>query len=174
MNNEIIMVIIIMTILLVVIGWLVYRRSVKIHHRLQMNEVFTNISHELLTPLTVISASIEKLRAQEPQHTKDYALMELNIERMTRLLQEILETSKSQAGELRLRVSQGDVIAYIRETALSIEPLMYKKGLTFDIQCNPQSMMGWIDTDKVDKIIYNLLSNAAKFTNAQGTVTLKV
>lgn len=174
MNNEIIMVIIIMTILLVVIGWLVYRRSVKIHHRLQMNEVFTNISHELLTPLTVISASIEKLRAQEPQHTKDYALMELNIERMTRLLQEILETSKSQAGELRLRVSQGDVIAYIRETALSIEPLMYKKGLTFDIQCNPQSMMGWIDTDKVDKIIYNLLSNAAKFTNAQGIVTLKV
>jgi DNA-binding response OmpR family regulator/nitrogen-specific signal transduction histidine kinase len=171
MNNEIIMIIIIMTIFLLV---LVYRRSIKIHHRLQMNEVFTNISHELLTPLTVISASIEKLHEQEPQHAKDYALMELNIERMTRLLQEILETSKSQAGELRLRVSQGDVIAYIRETALSIEPLMYKKGLTFDIQCNPHSMMGWIDTDKVDKIIYNLLSNAAKFTNTQGTVTLRV
>jgi DNA-binding response OmpR family regulator len=51
---------------------------------------------------------------------------------------------------------------------------MYKKGLTFDIQCNPQSMMGWIDTDKVDKIIYNLLSNAAKFTKAQGIVKLKV
>lgn len=168
------MIIIIMTIFLLVMGWLVYRRSVKIRHRLQMNEVFINISHELLTPLTVISASIEKLREQEPQHTKDYALMELNIERMTRLLQEILETSKSQAGELRLRVSQGDVIAYIRETALSIEPLMYKKGLTFDIQCNPQSMMGWIDTDKVDKIIYNLLSNAAKFTKAQGIVKLKV
>lgn len=174
MNNEIIMIFIIMTIFLLVIGWFVYRRSVKIHHRLQMNEVFTNISHELLTPLTVISASIEKLQEQEPQYAKDYALIELNIERMTRLLQEILETSKSQAGELRLRVSQGDVIAYIRETALSIEPLMYKKGLTFDIQCNPQSMMGWIDTDKVNKIIYNLLSNAAKFTNSQGIVTLKV
>lgn len=174
MNNELIMIIIIMAIFLLVSGWLVYRRSVKIHHRLQMNEVFTNISHELLTPLTVIAASIEKLREQEPQHAKDYALMEINIERMTRLLQEILETSKSQAGELRLRVSQGDVIAYIRETALSVEPLMYKKGLIFDIQCNPQSMMGWIDTDKVDKIIYNLLSNAAKFTNAQGHVTFKV
>ena len=174
MNNELIMIIIIMAIFLLVSGWLVYRRSVKIHHRLQMNEVFTNISHELLTPLTVIAASIEKLREQEPQHAKDYALMEINIERMTRLLQEILETSKSQAGELRLRVSQGDVIAYIRETALSVEPLMYKKGLIFDIQCNPKSMMGWIDTDKVDKIIYNLLSNAAKFTNAQGHVTFKV
>lgn len=174
MTTNLIIISIILTFFLLVVGWLIYRRSVKIHHRLQMNMVFTNISHELLTPLTVISASIEKLREQEPNYTKDYTLMELNIERMTRLLQEILETSKSQAGELRLRVSQGDVIEYIRQTALCIEPLMYKNGLTFNIQCNPQSMMGWIDTDKVDKIIYNLLSNAAKFTRAQGIVTLKV
>lgn len=138
-----------------------------------MNQVFTNISHELLTPLTVISASIERLRDQEPKYAKDYALMDLNVERMTRLLQQILETSKSQAGELKLCVSQGDVMEYIRQTALCIEPLMYKNGLDFSIQCNPQSMMGWIDTDKVDKIIYNLLSNAAKFTKAHGIVTLK-
>jgi DNA-binding response OmpR family regulator len=139
-----------------------------------MNQVFTNISHELLTPLTVISASIERLREQEPKFAKDYALMELNVERMTRLLQQILETSKSQAGELKLRVSQGDVIEYIRQTALCIEPLMYKKGLNFTIQCDPMSMMGWIDPDKIDKIIYNLLSNAAKFTETNGIVNLKV
>lgn len=139
-----------------------------------MNQVFTNISHELLTPLTVISASIERLRDQEPKYAKDYALMDLNVERMTRLLQEILETSKSQAGELRLRVSQGDVMEYIRQTALCIEPLMYKKRLDFSIQCTPQSMMGWIDTDKVDKIIYNLLSNAVKFTKAHGSVSIRV
>ncbi len=139
-----------------------------------MNHVFTNISHELLTPLTVISASVERLREQAPQYSTDYALMELNVERMTRLLQEILETSKSQAGELRLRVSQGDVMEYVRQTALSIEPLMHKNGLKFIIQCTPGSMMGWIDTDKVDKIIYNLLSNAAKYTPAPGKVQIKV
>jgi len=173
-NTYIIIISITLTIILLVGGWFIYRRSVLIHNRLQMNQVFTNISHELLTPLTVISASIERLREQEPKFAKDYALMELNVERMTRLLQQILETSKSQAGELKLRVSQGDVIEYIRQTALCIEPLMYKKGLNFTIQCDPMSMMGWIDPDKIDKIIYNLLSNAAKFTETNGIVNLKV
>lgn len=174
MTTDIIILCTAVAFILLAVSWILYRRSVNIHHRLQMNQVFTNISHELLTPLTIISASVEKLRDQAPQYNKDYALMDLNIERMTRLLQEIMETSKSQAGELRLRVSQGDVIEFIRQTALCIEPLMHKKGLEFSIQCNPQSMMGWIDTDKVDKIIYNLLSNAAKFTKNQGVVTLKV
>jgi len=173
-NTYIIIISITLTIILLIGGWFIYRRSVLIHNRLQMNQVFTNISHELLTPLTVISASIERLREQEPKFAKDYALMELNVERMTRLLQQILETSKSQAGELKLRVSQGDVIEYIRQTALCIEPLMYKKGLNFTIQCDPMSMMGWIDPDKIDKIIYNLLSNAAKFTETNGIVNLKV
>lgn len=153
-------------------GWKLYQRSMRIRNSLQMNHVFTNISHELLTPLTVISASVERLREQAPDHDTDYALMELNIERMTRLLQEILETSKSQAGELKLRVSQGDVMEYIQQTAFCIEPLMHKNGLEFSIQCNPRSMMGWIDTDKIDKIIYNLLSNAAKYTQSPGKVLL--
>lgn len=158
---------------ILILTWILFRRSVRIHNRLRMNHIFTNISHELLTPLTVISASVEKLREQAPEHATDYTLMELNIERMTRLLQEILETCKSQSGELKLRVSQGDTMEYIRQTALCIEPLMHKKGLQFDIQCNPWSMMGWIDTDKVDKIIYNLLSNAAKYTQTPGRVLLK-
>lgn len=150
-----------------------YRRSMIIRNRLQMDRVFANISHELLTPLTVIAASVEKLRNEEPRFAADYALMDLNVERMTRLLQEILETSKLQSGELRLLVSQGDVMEYIRNTALSLEPLMHKKRLAFSIHCSPQTMLGWIDTDKMDKIIYNLLSNAAKYTNDGGRVELQ-
>lgn len=142
---------------------------------MQMNAIYTNITHELLTPLTVISASVERLRTQEPDYGKDYDLMQLNIERMVRLLQQILETSKSQSGELKLLVSQGDVMQYIQQTALCIEPLMAKKGHEFTIHCTPESMMGWIDTDKLDKIIYNLLSNAAKYTQKEnGKVMLDV
>ena len=152
----------------------VYHRSVSIRSRLQMERVFTNITHELLTPLTIISASVEKLREQDNSHAADYDLMDLNIQRVVRLLQQILETSKSQAGELKLLVSQGDVMVYIRETARTIKPLMAKNGLEFTISCQPESMMGWIDTDKVDKIIFNLLSNAAKYTGENGRVTLDV
>ena len=139
-----------------------------------MGYIFTNITHELLTPLTVISASVDRLRHEEPQHSDDYDLMQLNIDRMVRLLQQILETSKSQSGELKLLVAHGDVMKYIQRTALCIEPLMAKRKLDFTVSCTPESMMGWIDTDKLDKIIYNLLSNAAKYTNEHGKVTLSV
>ena len=164
----------IVLVILVLVGRELYLRSVRIRQHLQMSHVYTNITHELLTPLTVISASVERLREKDPSQTADYDLMQLNIERMVRLLQQILETSKSQSGELRLRVAHGDVMQYIKQTALCIEPLMVKNRLDFTIDCQPESMMGWIDTDKLDKIIYNLLSNAAKYTPDNGKVELKV
>ena len=155
------------------LGRELHRHNAKVRQRLQMGKIFTNITHELLTPLTVISASVDHLREEAPQYTHDYDMMQMNIQRMVRLLQQILETSKSQAGELKLKVANGDVMQYIHDTALCLEPLMAKKNLTFTINCTPQSMMGWIDTDKLDKIIYNLLSNAAKYTE-QGEVSLDV
>ncbi|MBR1545774.1 MAG: response regulator [Prevotella sp.] len=159
---------------LYLIGRALYIRSVRIRNRLQMSYVFTNITHELLTPLTIVAASVERLRKEAPENSRDYDLMELNIARAVRLLQQILETSKSQAGELKLRVGNGDVMNYIRETALCIEPLMAKKGLEFTVNCKPESMMGWIDTDKLDKIIFNLLSNAVKYTGKDGKVIVDV
>ena len=104
------LIIILSTVVLValfLVGRELYLRSVRIRQRLQMSRVYTNITHELLTPLTVISASVERLRTKDPSQAADYDLMQLNIERMVRLLQQILETSKSQSGELKLRVARG-------------------------------------------------------------------
>ena len=153
-------------------GRRLYLRSQGVRRRLQMSAIFTNITHELLTPLSVISASVDKLRDTEPEYSHEYDLMQFNIQRMVRLLQQILETSKSEAGQLRLLVSQGDVMKYIRETAECLEPLILKKEMKFSIHCQPESMMGWIDTDKLDKIIYNLLSNAAKYGREGGHVSI--
>lgn len=159
-------------IIILSVGRNLYLRSQRLRRRLQMSAIYTNITHELLTPLTVISASVDKLRDVEPRYTRDYDLMQLNIQRMVRLLQQILETNKSEAGELKLLVAQGDVMKYIRETAECIEPLLSRKRQKFVVTCAPSSMMGWIDTDKLDKIIYNLLSNAAKYSKEGGEVTL--
>lgn len=174
MNTLIIILAVVFLSVLLYVGRKTYQRSVRIRNRLQMGQVFTNISHELLTPLTVISASVERMNEQEPRFAQDYALINLNIDRMVHLLQEILETSKSQSGELKLMVAQGDVMQYISRTAMCLEPLMNKQHIKFTVKCSPQSMMGWIDTDKLDKIIYNLLSNAAKYTQENGTVSLEV
>ena len=175
LQTVIIILIIVAVVALFFLGREVIQRGIRVRHRLQMSAIYTNITHELLTPLTVISASVDRLREKAPSNEQDYDLMQLNIERMVRLLQQILETSKSQSGELKLLVAQGDVMQYIRQTAVCIEPLMAKKGLDFKIECEPETMMGWIDTDKLDKIIYNLLSNAAKYTDGEnGKVLLQV
>ena len=151
------------------------QRNTKLRQKAQMNMMFTSLTHELLTPLTILSASIENLRDVEPKYKSQYALMEINIQRSVKLLQQILETTKAKDGRLRLLVSHGDVMAYIRNTARTIIPLMTRKNLSFSIKCQPESMMGWIDTDKLDKIIFNLLSNSAKYTTGEdGRVELDV
>lgn len=152
----------------------VYVQRRRMREQIKMKELFTNITHEILTPLTVVAASVELLRQHDDNHVRDFDVMDLNIQRVVRLLQQILETSKSEAGELKLRVSNGDVMTYIRETSYSMQPLMARQGLQFHILCKPDTMMGWIDTDKLDKILFNLLSNAAKYSGKIGEVWLDV
>ena len=166
--------IVVFAIIFAFFGRLIYMRSKRLREKLRMGYVFTNITHELLTPLTVLSASVDKMREEAPQLSHDYDLMQINIQRMVRMLQQILETSKSQSGELKLLCAQGDVMRYIRETAQYLEPLIAKKKMKYTIECQPESMMGWIDTDKLDKIIYNLVSNAAKYCRENGEVSVRV
>ena len=172
---DIIEILVIALVIAILIVMRLNQRNSKLRQKAQMNMMFTSITHELLTPLTILSASIEHMRDVEPKHKLQYALMEINIQRSVRLLQQILETTKAQDGRLKLLVSHGDVMGYIRNTAQSIIPLMAKKHLKFSVKCQPESMMGWIDTDKLDKIIFNLLSNSAKYTTGEnGLVELNV
>ncbi|MBQ8066301.1 MAG: helix-turn-helix domain-containing protein [Prevotella sp.] len=81
---------------------------------------------------------------------------------------------KLQLSSLAVSVSNGDVMQYIRETAQSLESLMANKQIEYSLHCQPTSMMGWIDTDKIDKIIINLLIDSAKHTDTGGKVVLDV
>lgn len=169
------LILLIVVVVIMIIVRMMYLRNQRLKTKAQMSTLFTNITHELLTPMTIISASVEHLKEMEPKYEMEYGLMELNIQRSVRLLQQILETSKSNEGRLKLLVSNGDVMAYIKETARCIVPLMMQKKMTFNVTCHPESMMGWIDTDKIDKIIFNLLSNAVKYTNREdGRIDLNV
>ena len=82
----------ILMVVFLFLGRKIYLRSVRLRHRLQMGKIFTNITHELLTPLTVISASVDQLREEEPKYNHEYDLMQLNIQRMVRLLQQTYHT----------------------------------------------------------------------------------
>jgi signal transduction histidine kinase/ligand-binding sensor domain-containing protein/DNA-binding NarL/FixJ family response regulator len=141
------------------------------HSKLQF---FTNITHELLTPLTIISATVDELKMQAPQYGDIYTVVSTNILRLIRLLQQILEFRKAETGNLKLRVSPGDIAAFIRSAAEAFQPLVKKQKLHFSIVCDPESIYGYFDTDKLDKILYNLLSNAAKYNKEGGFIQLNL
>ncbi|MDR0940407.1 MAG: response regulator [Mediterranea sp.] len=141
------------------------------HTKLQF---FTNITHELLTPLTIISATIDELKTKAPGFGELYTGLDYNVARLIRLLQQILEFRKAETGNLKLRVSHGDVTAFVRGEAESFLPLTKKKKLHFSVLCEPESITGWFDPDKLDKILYNLLSNAAKYNSEGGFVQVNL
>lgn len=151
-----------------------YKERVKTRNSLQMGVILTNITHELLTPLTVISATIYKLKAMAPQYEEDYLVMDNNINRTTRLLRQILEVRKSQAGQLHLLVSRRNLISFIEEACENIRPMAEHQQVTLFLEKPKAEGMAWFDADKMDKIIYNLLSNAIKYNKVGGKIDVSL
>ena len=151
-----------------------YKERVKTRNSLQMGVILTNITHELLTPLTVISATIYKLKAMAPQYEEDYLVMDSNINRTTRLLRQILEVRKSQAGQLHLLVSRGNLISFIEEACENIRPMAEHQKVTLSLEKPKAEGTAWFDADKMDKIIYNLLSNAIKYNKVGGKIDVSL
>jgi len=140
------------------------------HVKLQF---FTNITHELLTPLTIISASSDELKAQTSGVEGILDTMDINVKRLIRLLQQILEFRKAESGNLKLRVAKGNIAAFVRNLATGFEPLIRKQQLHLSVVCD-DSMEGYFDSDKLDKIMFNLLSNAAKYSYKGGYIQVNV
>ena len=151
-----------------------YKEKVKTKNSLQMGVILANITHELLTPLTVISATIYKLKAMAPQYEEDYLVMDSNINRTTRLLRQILEVRKSQAGQLHLLVSRRNLISFIEEACENIRPMAEHQKITLSLEKPKTEGMAWFDADKMDKIIYNLLSNAIKYNKVGGKIDVSL
>lgn len=141
------------------------------HAKLQF---FTNVTHEFLTPLTIISATVDELQQSSPREDNLYEMLNLNINRLTRLLQQILEFRKAESGNLKLRVSYGNISQFIKTSCDSFYPLIRRKKIHFSYISDPESIEGLFDVDKLDKILYNLISNSAKYVDKGGTIQLSL
>lgn len=163
------------------------------HNKLQF---FTNITHDLMTPLTIISAVVEETKKNLESHTteadsgnngaiqgsesstqnftKSLSLIQTNVNRLMRLLGQILEFRKAETGNLHLRVSRADLADFCLRETESIAPLMKSKKLHLSAVCDPEHIVCYFDSDVVDKVIYNLLSNAAKYNRPMGFVQLNL
>ena len=140
----------------------------------QMNmSFFANISHEFRTPLTMISGPVEQLAASDEMTQDNKRLLEIiqrNIRRMLRLVNQLLDFNKLENDTLKLKVKEVDVISHLNNLADIFRVTAKEKGVIFNTFGLEEAYNVWLDDDKLDKICFNLLSNAMKFTSKGGKV----
>lgn len=133
---------------------------------------FTNISHELRTPLTLITGPVKELAEKYPSE-KLIPLVQRNTQRLLTLINQLLDISKLEAGQMKPEITQENLTKYLRTLVSSFSSLAESRQIEFNIELSKAETLGHIDKDKIEKIITNLLSNAFKFTPPNGSVSIK-
>ncbi|WP_293050395.1 hybrid sensor histidine kinase/response regulator transcription factor [Paludibacter sp.] len=136
---------------------------------------FTNISHDLLTPLTIISLLTDELQSKSASDKNQIELIRNNVNRLRRLIKQILAFRKIDTGNMKLKVKKGDIVSFVREVCYTnFQPLIKEKNISFAVEAPFDNFIAWFDPDKLDKVLYNLLSNAFKFTPSGGSIIVKL
>jgi signal transduction histidine kinase/DNA-binding response OmpR family regulator len=140
------------------------------------NQFFTNISHEFRTPLTLILGPSKQLLdvIRENSAREQLTLIHRSARKLNRLVDELLDISKIEAGEMKLRACPANLVSVVKELALSFCSLAERKKICLNIIPEENEIIVYIDKDKFDKIITNVLSNAVKFTPEGGSVDLVI
>ena len=136
---------------------------------------FSNISHELKTPLAMILGPAENLMESAPnEKSKTYTQYILaNTTRLMKLINQLMDFSKLEVGKMTLKPEVGDLNAFLLQALQSFEPLAQQKQIEVELVSLPNEAFYEFDQDKIEKILFNLLSNAFKFTPPQGKITLQ-
>lgn len=136
---------------------------------------FTNISHDFLTPLTIISCLIDDAEITYKSKITQFDTMRSSVNRLKRLLQQVLDFRKVESGNMKLKISQGEAVTFIRDICYTnFLPLMKKKDIGFSFSSQPNHIQGYFDADKIDKVVFNMLSNAYKYTPRNGKVEISL
>lgn len=134
---------------------------------------FTNISHDLLTPLTIISCLVDDVQMSTNNNLEQYDKIRLNLSRLKRLLQQILDFRRMENNSMKLQISASNFPTFVNQLGdMHFGPIAKKKNIVFEIQHGDCPEILFYDVDKVDKILFNLLSNAFKYTDQEGKITL--
>lgn len=149
----------------------IYRLKHEVSVEQQMTDMklrfFTDISHELRTPLTLISGPVEYVleNTKLPMDAREQLLVvERNTSRMLRLINQILDFRKIQNKKMKMQVQHIDVVAFTRKIMENFDSIAEEHRIDFLFETEKQELYLWVDVDKYEKIIFNLLSNAFKYT----------
>jgi signal transduction histidine kinase/ligand-binding sensor domain-containing protein/DNA-binding response OmpR family regulator len=148
-------------------------------HRLSESKTqfFTNVAHEFRTPLSLILIPLESLMEvnEVPARLRERIFTAYkNASRMRRLVNELLDFNKLESGNFRLHVRHGELVQFITESSSAFNEMAAQAGIRFSTSSETPTIPGWFDADKLERMIFNVLSNAFKFTAAGGEITLKI
>lgn len=136
-----------------------------------------NISHEFRTPLTLILGPLTQIIQGRKYREEDESLFQLmfrNVSRLQRLINQFLDIRKSEHGVLTLNLRFGEIIHFIHETAETFSFMASEKNIEYTVESAVKELRMQFDADKLDKILYNLISNAIKYTPENGKVHICV
>ena len=157
----------------------------RLRHRVDMEQqlaniklrFFTDISHELRTPLTLISSPVTEVLENEPlspSAREHLTLVHQNTERMLRLMNQILDFRKIQNQKMKLLIEETDLIPLLQKVMSSFKLIAEEKNINYQLTSTIQSVYSWVDRGKFEKIFFNLLSNAFKYTPTDKSITVNI
>lgn len=138
---------------------------------------FTNVSHEFRAPLTLISGPLDNLIENESLSDNGKTMAQLikkNVRILKLLIDEIIDFRKVENGKMQMYFSFGDFRHFLQEAVLSFKDLAHRKHIHLDIHLSDDDFTFWFDPEKMEKVLYNLLSNAFKYTAVNGKVNVSL
>lgn len=139
--------------------------------------LFTNIAHELRTPLTLIITPFEELVRRidlSAELRSRLVVIYKNAQRLLLLVNQLMDLQKNQSGAMELRVSEGNVCEFIREIYYAFKQIAQTNEIAFTLTCQPDSFVAWYDKTLLEKVVFNLLSNAFKYTPSGKAIHMEV
>ena len=148
------------------------------HATFEKLRFFTNISHEFKTPLTLIMGPVEELLDDQPVGKslvrENLILIKRNSLRLLRLVNQLMDFRKIEDRKMIVKPSEHDLVQFTTDIMTAFEKLARRRKINFQFQTDLDILYAWFDPDMLDKVIFNLLSNAFKFTNERGNIWLKL
>lgn len=141
---------------------------------------FTNIAHEFRTPLTLMQGSLEKekriMKANrwQTELEKTIRVMDKSVQRMLRLIDQLLEFRKMQAGKLKLSLQETDAVMLVKGICRMFDDAAESKEIAYSFESSEPAHAMFLDQQMIDKVVFNLLSNAFKYTPAKGTISVSL
>lgn len=152
------------------------RDQIEEMHRMKLR-FFTEVSHELRTPLTLILGPVEKMYewAKKNEEMSAYlASITTNCNYLLKLITELLDFRKMEEGKMELDLQKVDILPLVKSVQKSFLPIAIKQKVDFSVTFSAKQIEAWVDIDKLQKVLYNLISNAFKFTDDQGNGKVSV